>query len=104
MATDLEVCGTGLDAALLTSICASASCAGPTFVKVAQSLSTRPDLLPREVRDALAELQDRQPPFSTQAAIATIEVRGHHSAASGQCLLRPLRLTVHLGPGRCRAS
>ncbi|NMB76372.1 MAG: AarF/ABC1/UbiB kinase family protein [Myxococcales bacterium] len=39
---------------------------GPTFVKLGQILSTRPDLLPAEYIAALSELQDRAPamPFS----------------------------------------
>jgi len=46
---------------------------GPTFIKIGQSLSTRADLLPVEYVDALAELQDRVPAFSTETAIAIIE-------------------------------
>ena len=45
---------------------------GPTFVKAAQTLSARPDILPPEVTGVLAELQDSQEPFSTAAALATI--------------------------------
>eukprot|EP00793_Prasinoderma_coloniale_P002556 PRCOL_00002038-RA len=45
---------------------------GPTFVKAAQTLSARPDILPAEVTGVLAELQDSQEPFSTAAALATI--------------------------------
>lgn len=37
---------------------------GPTFIKMGQILSTRPDLLPVDVCDDLSELQDRVPPFS----------------------------------------
>jgi len=46
---------------------------GPTFIKIGQALSTRADLLPVEYVDALADLQDRVPAFSTEAAIALIE-------------------------------
>ncbi|HEY8049894.1 MAG TPA: ubiquinone biosynthesis regulatory protein kinase UbiB [Ramlibacter sp.] len=46
---------------------------GPIFVKFGQVLSTRRDLLPPDVADELALLQDRVPPFPTEVAIATIE-------------------------------
>jgi predicted unusual protein kinase regulating ubiquinone biosynthesis (AarF/ABC1/UbiB family) len=37
---------------------------GPTFVKLGQVLSSRPDLLPQPYLEALARLQDRVKPFS----------------------------------------
>jgi ubiquinone biosynthesis protein len=46
---------------------------GPIFVKFGQALSTRRDLLPVDVADELAKLQDRVPPFSGYIAIAMIE-------------------------------
>ena len=46
---------------------------GPIFVKFGQVLSTRRDLLPPDVADELALLQDRVPPFATSEAIAIIE-------------------------------
>jgi ubiquinone biosynthesis protein len=46
---------------------------GPIFVKFGQVLSTRRDLLPVEIADELAKLQDRVPPFGSDIAIATIE-------------------------------
>jgi ubiquinone biosynthesis protein len=46
---------------------------GPIFVKFGQVLSTRRDLLPADVADELALLQDRVPPFDSKIAIATIE-------------------------------
>ena len=46
---------------------------GPIFVKFGQVLSTRRDLLPEDVADELAKLQDRVPPFASEVAIATIE-------------------------------
>jgi ubiquinone biosynthesis protein len=46
---------------------------GPIFVKFGQVLSTRRDLLPPDIADELAKLQDRVPPFSSEVAVATIE-------------------------------
>jgi ubiquinone biosynthesis protein len=46
---------------------------GPIFVKFGQALSTRRDLLPVDVADELAKLQDRVPPFSGALAVAMIE-------------------------------
>jgi len=46
---------------------------GPIFVKFGQVLSTRRDLLPPDIADELAWLQDRVPPFDSKIAIATIE-------------------------------
>jgi ubiquinone biosynthesis protein len=37
---------------------------GPTFIKLGQLLSTRPDLIPADFLDELAKLQDDIPPFS----------------------------------------
>jgi ubiquinone biosynthesis protein len=46
---------------------------GPIFVKFGQVLSTRRDLLPTDVADELAKLQDRVPPFPSEQARAEIE-------------------------------
>ena len=46
---------------------------GPVFIKFGQLLSTRRDLLPPDIADELALLQDQVPPFSTKQAIAHIE-------------------------------
>ena len=46
---------------------------GPIFVKFGQVLSTRRDLLPIDIADELAHLQDRVPPFGSDIAVATIE-------------------------------
>src|SRR5690606_35356864 len=45
---------------------------GPIFVKFGQVLSTRRDLMPMDIADELARLQDRVPPFSSDVAIAQI--------------------------------
>jgi ubiquinone biosynthesis protein len=45
---------------------------GPIFVKFGQVLSTRRDLLPADIADELAKLQDRVPPFPTEEVIATL--------------------------------
>ena len=46
---------------------------GPIFVKFGQVLSTRRDLLPMDIADELAKLQDRVPPFDPDLAIAQIK-------------------------------
>ncbi len=46
---------------------------GPTFVKLGQALSTRPDLLPPEFVTELSKLQDTVPPFPSAQAIELIE-------------------------------
>eukprot|EP00245_Coleochaete_scutata_P012861 TRINITY_DN5047_c0_g2_i1.p1 TRINITY_DN5047_c0_g2~~TRINITY_DN5047_c0_g2_i1.p1 ORF type:complete len:816 (+),score=191.42 TRINITY_DN5047_c0_g2_i1:218-2665(+) len=46
---------------------------GPTFVKIGQALSTRPDLCPPAFLDELAELQDALPTFSDVEAFNCIE-------------------------------
>ena len=46
---------------------------GPIFVKLGQVISTRRDLLPLDIADELAKLQDRVPPFDSDIAVAAIE-------------------------------
>ncbi len=46
---------------------------GPIFVKFGQILSTRPDLLPEDIADELASLQDRVPPFPGAVARRIVE-------------------------------
>jgi len=45
---------------------------GPTFIKLGQSLSTRPDMVGDDMADDLAELRDRLPPFPSAQARAMV--------------------------------
>jgi ubiquinone biosynthesis protein len=46
---------------------------GPIFVKFGQAISTRRDLLPPDIADELAKLQDRVPPFPADEAVAILD-------------------------------
>ncbi len=46
---------------------------GPIFVKFGQLLSTRRDLMPPDIAEELAKLQDQVPPFPSSQAIAILE-------------------------------
>lgn len=46
---------------------------GPTLIKGAQSLSSRPDLMGTDTAKVLSELQDRSAPFPDGEAMAVIE-------------------------------
>jgi ubiquinone biosynthesis protein len=46
---------------------------GPTFVKLGQLASTRPDLIPHDILAELEQLQDRVPAFSYTEAAAILE-------------------------------
>jgi ubiquinone biosynthesis protein len=46
---------------------------GPIFVKFGQALSTRRDLLPTDIADELAKLQDQVPAFAGELAVAEVE-------------------------------
>ncbi len=50
---------------------------GPIFVKFGQMLSTRRDLIPVDIADELAKLQDQVPPFSSAEAVALLETTCH---------------------------
>ncbi len=45
---------------------------GPTFIKLGQILSNRPDLIPRELQVEFRKLQENVPPFPTERATALI--------------------------------
>src|SRR5512142_3448661 len=46
---------------------------GPSFIKLAQLLSTRPDLITKQFADEFKKLQDRVPPFPNEEARRIIE-------------------------------
>lgn len=46
---------------------------GPIFVKFGQLLSTRRDLIPTDIADELAKLQDQVPPFPSAQAVTLLE-------------------------------
>jgi predicted unusual protein kinase regulating ubiquinone biosynthesis (AarF/ABC1/UbiB family) len=46
---------------------------GPTYIKVGQALSTRPDLVRKDFLEELVKLQDQLPPFPTDIAFRMIE-------------------------------
>ncbi|KAJ7551047.1 hypothetical protein O6H91_07G131600 [Diphasiastrum complanatum] len=46
---------------------------GPAFVKIAQAVSSRPDIIPPEYLEELSLLQDRIPPFPTDMALNILE-------------------------------
>ncbi len=46
---------------------------GPIFVKFGQLLSTRRDLIPTDIADELAKLQDQVPPFPSAQAVRMLE-------------------------------
>ena len=48
---------------------------GPIFIKFGQLLSTRRDLLPADIADELAKLQDQVPPFDPTHSLALIEAQ-----------------------------
>jgi ubiquinone biosynthesis protein len=55
---------------------------GPTFIKLAQVLSTRADLLPQDYQDELAKLQDTGPRIAPEVVKATIDRELHNSASA----------------------
>ncbi len=56
-----------------TCFCLALQELGPTFIKLGQILSTRPDLLPPEFIAELEKLQDQSPPFPGETAVEIVE-------------------------------
>src|SRR5438105_10117713 len=46
---------------------------GPTFIKLGQILSSRPDILPKDFIDELSHLQDRASPMAVETVLRLIE-------------------------------
>jgi len=65
---------------------------GPTFIKLGQLLSTRPDLLPQPYIDALSRLQDNVGPFPAEEAHAIVaeELGVRVSKAFGDFAAEPM--------------
>ena len=63
----------GLDDARAVRLRQALEALGPIFVKFGQVLSTRRDLLPADIADELAKLQDQVPPFDSALAVAEVE-------------------------------
>ena len=63
----------GLDETRAVRLREALEALGPIFVKFGQVLSTRRDLLPADIADELAKLQDQVPPFDPALAAAEVE-------------------------------
>ncbi|GAX43367.1 hypothetical protein NIES4075_43800 [Tolypothrix sp. NIES-4075] len=62
---------------------------GPTFIKVGQALSTRPDLIRKDFLDELVKLQDQLPPFDNAIAYRIIETQLNASVSEIYSELSP---------------
>ncbi|MGB3693340.1 MAG: AarF/ABC1/UbiB kinase family protein [Spirulinaceae cyanobacterium] len=62
---------------------------GPTFIKVGQALSTRPDLIRKDFLEELIKLQDQLPPFPNEIAFAQIESELGRSVAEAYREISP---------------
>src|SRR5438045_2885118 len=65
---------------------------GATFIKVGQIMSTRPDLIPEYISNALAELQDHVGPFPFEDVVRTIEGDLHRPLATIYAEFAPVPL------------
>ncbi len=65
---------------------------GPTYIKIGQALSTRPDLVPPIYLDELSELQDQLPSFPNEIAFQFIkeELGAHPNEIYAEMSPRPL--------------
>jgi hypothetical protein len=76
---------------------------GPTFIKLGQVLSTRPDLIPPTYEEALSSLQDSAPPipFSAVRDAIGMSCRGIHprlTPTSGRSRSPPLQSARYTRP------
>ncbi len=62
---------------------------GPTFIKVGQALSTRPDLIRKDFLEELVKLQDQLPPFPNAIAFNIIETQLDRSIEETYSYLSP---------------
>ena len=62
---------------------------GPTFIKVGQALSTRPDLIRKDFLNELVKLQDQLPPFDNAIAYRIIETQLNRPVAEIYSELSP---------------
>jgi predicted unusual protein kinase regulating ubiquinone biosynthesis (AarF/ABC1/UbiB family) len=62
---------------------------GPTFIKVGQALSTRPDLIRKDFLEELIKLQDQLPPFDNAIAYQIIETQLNASVSEIYSELSP---------------
>ena len=74
---------------------------GPAYIKLGQTLATRPDLVGRPIAEGLLTLQDSLPPFPAAQAKATIEAQlggaleDHFSAFDGTAIAAASIAQVH---------
>lgn len=69
---------------------------GPAFVKIGQALSSRPDVLPPAYLQELEKLQDRIPPFSTEAAFEGERPAAPHRRLAEALLCWRVNLLVNI--------
>jgi len=67
---------------------------GPTFIKVGQALSTRPDLIRKDFLEELIKLQDQLPPFPTPTAFRIIETELDRTVEEAYSEISPLPIAA----------